>query len=193
VLALATNAGAFDALADDIGIGGARRRALRWTLTHEPERLVTMFSLTEVLSLGTPAVSGGDPLTVGFGSALDSWGMNALTTTGCFCLRLAPPGQWWLVVGRPQLGVVASAMADLNLHVAASLKELQMPAALAKAVLAAAMQDFIDEVRPTDAGDWLTLSRAARAATREQIEDYLSAATADGPLVPDNTRPTPQQ
>ena len=55
------------------------------------------------------------------------------------------------------------------------------------------MQDFIDEVRPSDSGDWLTLARTARSATQEQIEDYLSAATADGPLVPDNTRPTPRQ
>jgi hypothetical protein len=194
VLALATNAAALDTLADDIGMGGARRRALRWTLTHEPDRLATMFSLTEMLSLGTPAVSGADRLTSGFDAGLDAWGMTALTTSGCLCSRLAPPGQWWLVVGRPQLGVVASAIADLNLHVAVKLKELKVPAALAKAVLAAAMQDFIDEVHPTDAADWLTVSRAARTATREQIEDYLAAATADGPLVPDNTRrPTPRQ
>ena len=47
------------------------------------------------------------------------------------------------------------------------------------------MQDFIDEVRPTDEGDWLTLARMSRITTREQIEDYLAVATADGPLVPD--------
>jgi hypothetical protein len=151
-----------------------------------------MFSLSEVLWLGTPEASG-DRLASGFGPTLDPWGMTAMTTVGCLCSRLAPPGQWWFVVGRPQLGVVASAIADLNLHVAVRLKELQVPAALAKAVLAAAMQDFIDEVRPSDAGDWLTLARTARTATREQIEDYLSSATADGPLVPDNTRTTPRQ
>ena len=43
------------------------------------------------------------------------------------------------------------------------------------------MQDFIDEVKPTDDADWLTLVRAARAATRERIEDYIAAATAAGP------------
>jgi hypothetical protein len=193
VLALGANPGGFDALADEIAMGGARRRAIRWTLAHDPDRLPAMFSLSEVLFLGLPAVSGGDRPTSGFGSAFDPWGMVALTTAGCVCSRLAPPGRWWLVVGRPQLGVVASAIADLNLHVAVRLKEMQMPAALAKTVLGAAMQDFIDEVRPTDAADWLTLSRAARTATREQIEDYLSAATGDGPLVPDNTRPTPRQ
>ena len=40
---------------------------------------------------------------------------------------------------------------------------MRLPAALAKVVLAGAMQDFIDEVRPTDDADWLTLVRAARA------------------------------
>ena len=89
------------------------------------------------------------------------------------------------MAGRPQLGIVASGIADLHLHVAAALKELQLPAALARVVLSGAVQDFIDEVRPTDEGDWLTLARRSQTATREQIEDYLAAATADGPLVPD--------
>ena len=47
------------------------------------------------------------------------------------------------------------------------------------------MQDFIDEVRPTDSDDWLTLVRMARSVTRERIEDYVAAVAADGPLVPD--------
>jgi hypothetical protein len=64
-----------------------------------------------------------------------------------------------------------------------------MPAALARVVLSAAMQDFIDEVQPTDDADWLTLARAAQAATREQVEDYLASATADGPLVPVPRKP----
>ena len=65
------------------------------------------------------------------------------------------------------------------------LKEMRLPAAVAKVVLSGAVQDFIDEVRPTDDADWLTLVRAARAATRDRIEDYIAAATAAGPFVPD--------
>ena len=49
------------------------------------------------------------------------------------------------------------------------------------------MQDFIDTVKPSDPGDWLTLARAARTATRERIEDYVAVATAAGPLMPVNT------
>jgi hypothetical protein len=65
------------------------------------------------------------------------------------------------------------------------LRDLRLPAAIAKVVLAGAMQDFIDEVKPTDDSDWLTLARTARTFTRERIEDYVSAATAGGPLMPD--------
>ena len=79
-------------------------------------------------------------------------------------------------------------MADLNLHVATRLRELQLPAALARVVLSAAMQDFIDEVKPTDEADWITMTRAARVLTREQVEDYVAAATAAGPLMPDDEK-----
>jgi len=67
------------------------------------------------------------------------------------------------------------------------LRRLALPAALARVVVSGAMQDFIDTVKPTDPGDWLTLARAARTATRERIEDYVAVATAAGPLMPVNT------
>jgi hypothetical protein len=182
VLAAADDRAAFEALADALGFGGRRRRELRWTLTHDRGLLLSMFSTTELLSLG-----GGNL------RALDAWGMMGLGSSGCLCSRLTPPGRWWLLAGRPQLGIVATGIADLNLHVAATLKELQMPAALAKVVLSGAVQDFIDEVRPTDESDWLTLARMSRIATREQIEDYLAVATADGPLVPDVPTSSPDE
>ena len=49
------------------------------------------------------------------------------------------------------------------------------------------MQDFVDSVNPTDGNDWLTLARAAQAIGRERFEDYIAAATANGPLLPDAT------
>jgi hypothetical protein len=179
VLALSGD-GALESLADEIGLDGRRRREIRWMLAHEPDALLSMFSLTELLSLG-----GADL------RRLDAWGMTGLTTTGCLCSRLTPPGRWWLLAGRPQLGIVATGVSDLHLHVATKLRELQAPAALAKVVLSGAVQDFIDEVRPTDEGDWLTLARRSRTMTREQIEDYLAVATADGPLVPDLSTSAP--
>jgi hypothetical protein len=164
-----------DAVAAELSMEGARRRALAWTFAHEPQRIESLLSLTELLVLGGGRLDD-----------LDAWGMSMLATTGCLCSRLTPPGRWSTLSGRPQLGVAAAGMADVNLQVAVLLKQLQLPAALERVVLSAAMQDFIDQVRPTDEADWITMVRAARTLTREQVEDYVAAATAAGPLVPDD-------
>ena len=115
-----------------------------------------------------------------------------LTARGCPCSRLTPPGRWPTLLGRPPLGLTATAVADIHLHIAIMLKELRLPAALAKVVLAGATQDFIDETKPTDDADWLTLARAARTFTRERIEDYIGTATATGPLMPEGARSGPR-
>ncbi len=65
---------------------------------------------------------------------------------------------------------------------------MRVPARLAKYVLSAALQDFVDEVRGTDPDDWLSLVRGAAAVPLERIEDYVAAAAADGPLLPDLSR-----
>jgi hypothetical protein len=118
--------------------------------------------------------------------------MAVLAANGCMCSRMQPPNSITLLAGRPQLGLSASTMPDLNLRIAILLKELGLPAPLARVVLSAAVQDFIDDAKPTDDGDWLALSRAARSVTRERVEDYIAAATATGPLMPDGGR-TPER
>ena len=153
---------------------GWRVRALRWTARHAPERIGSLFSLTELLYLGG-----------GRGLDLSPWGMSAMTVLGCVCTRLAAPGLSAALVGRPHPALLTATVADLNLRVAVALAELQLPAALAKSVLAVAVQDYVDRVQPSDAGDWLTRVRSAQAISRERIEDYVATATVDGPLVPD--------
>jgi hypothetical protein len=174
VTLLAEESGALDQIADEIRMDGWRRRALQWMLVREPERIGSMFSMTELLYLGGAPVND-----------LQSWGMAAHVTLGCVCSRLAPPGEWRTLLGRPQLGLMATVVPDLHLQVAILLRELQLPAAIARSVLTAAVQDFIDEARPTDANDWLGLVRATQTLTRERVEDYVAGATAYGPLVPD--------
>ena len=171
---------AFERVADEIGMEGWRRRAVRWMLTHEGEKVPTMFSAIELLVLG-----GGRP------ADFNAWGMAMVTAQGCACSRLTPPGSWPTLLGRPPLGLTASSVADMHLHIAIMLRELRLPAAIAKVVLAGAVQDFIDEVKPTDDSDYLTLARTARTFTRDRIEDYVSAATAGGPLMPDQGRSGP--
>ncbi len=177
VAALLSDPKSLDLVADAIEMDGGRRRATAWALVHEPDQAASMFSLRELLQLGDP----------GRDVDLGPWGMAALLSSGCLCTEMPPLGRPLTVAGRPQLGLTAGSVADLNLHVARMMNELGLPAPLAKYVLGAAVQDFMDEVRPTDADDWLTLARAARLLSRERIEDYIAAVTAGGPLVPDNT------
>jgi hypothetical protein len=176
VALLAEDASGFERIVTEIQMDGRRRRALQWTIANEPQQIGSLFSLTELLYLGDGPIA-----------ALNAWGTSAIGWSGCLCTRLAPPPLWLMLSGRPQLGLMAATVPDLNLHVAMMLRELRLPAAVAKVILEAATQDFIDEVRPTDFNDWLTLVRAARTVSRERIEDYVATATAVGPLVPDAT------
>ena len=160
------------AIVRDVSLDGWRARALNWTVAHDPSRAQSLFSLTELLVLG-----GGRP------ASFSAWGTYAYRTAGCLCTRLAEPGDWRHWVGLSQAGLPAILVADLPLNVAVVLHNLHLPAVLAKAVLAAAMQDFVDGINPTDGNDWLTLARAAQGVDRTRFEDYVAAATTDGPLV----------
>ncbi len=173
--ALAAGKEPLDAVAAAIALDGWRRRAASWLVEHEPARLAELFSLTELLILGGATL----------GPDLDSWGTSALHLHGCVCTRLIPTSWWRLLAGRPQHGLMASLVADVNLRIAEALANLRLPAALASHVLAFAVQDFIDEVAPTDPNDWLALTRSAQRLSRIKIEDYVAAAAAvGGPLVP---------
>ena len=174
--AIAADGSNWDDVADEIGLDGARRRAVRWTLAHDRSRLLSFFSLTELLHLGMPQAIAGD---------LDAWGVAADAYDGCLCTRLTRPGLAELIAGRWPAETVATEVADLNLRIAIALAEMKLPAALARGILAAATQDFVDRVKPLYPYDWLTLIREAQALTNERIEDYVAALAADGPLVPD--------
>ena len=156
---------------------GWRARALRWSLVHEPETVPALFSLTELLHLG-----GGGQLD------LDAWGMSAIDAFGCLCSRVPPVAMHTAVTGRGQLGLLAVAVPDLHLRVAVVLRELGVPSGLAKAVLGAALHEFLRDVSPAHTDDWIALVRHARAVSRERIEDYLAAvAASDGPLLASQT------
>jgi hypothetical protein len=176
--ALSNGGEPFNAIADQLRLDGRRRRAIRWTIDAERDRVPALFTLSEMLLLGGVAP----------GTNLDAWGMSALPTAGCLCVRMTFPWTWQLLAGRPQLALGASSSPDLNLQIATMFAEMGLPAALAKSVLAAAVQDFVDDAAPTDPIDWWSLSRTARSVARERLEDYVAAAASiDGVLVPDDT------
>ena len=97
------------------------------------------------------------------------------------------------MTGRLRSGTLSTQIADLNLHIALTLKALNLPAALAKGVLAAATQDYVDTVNPLYTDDWLTLVRRAQAVPPERIADYVAALTSSGPLVADTTPGRPDR
>ena len=164
------------ALAQELRMDGWRARALGWTVSRDAERVAALFTMSELLVLG-----GGTP------AAFQPWGTYALRTRGCLCTELAAPGWWLSWWGLSQVGLPAGLVSDLPLRVAVVLHNLHLPGVLARLVLAAAMQDFVDSVNPTDGNDWLTLARAAQAIAAERFEDYVAAAAADGPLLPDTS------
>jgi hypothetical protein len=174
VEAVAQGDGDVVVLAGEIVMDGRRTRAVKWTIAHDPRRTRSFFSMTELLYLG----GGG-------GRDLSPWGMSALGSTGCLCTQLAGPGAWTALVGRPRFGLLAATVADLNLRVAVVLHELALPAPLTRAVLAFAVREFVERVKPSDTDDWLTLVRTAQDISHERIEDYIAVATAGGPLVPE--------
>jgi hypothetical protein len=180
---LASGARPLDETADALGFDGWRRRSMGWALQHDPATVATSFSLAELLVLG----GGADR------ADLDAWGAPAVQTWGCACLRFPPTDGWRMMAGRQQQALIAASLVDVQLKVALLLAELRLPAALARPVMASAMQDFLDRAAPTDVGDWWSLSRAAQAMSRERFEDFVATAAAvDGPLVPEETGPSRQ-
>jgi hypothetical protein len=166
---------ALDDVADELGFDGWRRRATSWQLAHEPQLMASGFSLVEAFALG-----GGAP-----DADVDAWGAPAVYSEGCLCLRFPDPRARRRFDGRPQLPLMAATMGDLNLVVAMMLRELHLPASMARTILTVGLQDFIDEVRLSNTIDWLALPRQAQSLSRRRFEDYVSAAAAvNGPLTP---------
>ncbi len=179
VLAAATGGEPLSALADAVRFDALRRRGLALAQGAAPTGLPEHFSLAELVHLG------GGPSA----RELAYWGANALPLSGCPCTEMVLPATWPLLAGRPQLPMGAAAVPDLNIRVAEVLTELGLPADLMRPVLAAAIQDFLADAAPIDGGDWWALSVAARAVSRERIEDYVAAAASvGGALIPDEDR-----
>lgn len=174
--AVAAGRQSMPALVDALGLEPIRQRSLTLAQAETPLRIPEMFTLTELVRLG-----GGTTV-----SDLDAWGANAMALTGCACTHTILPSRWGLLTGRPQLPLAAASVPDLNIRIASALADLRLPASLARPVLAAALQDFLEDAAPVDGGDWWALSRSARALSRERIEDYVAAAASvGGVLVPD--------
>jgi hypothetical protein len=118
------------------------------------------FSLAELYALG-----GSD-------AANHAWGVPDVSVAGLLP-RLPPlrPNEDFVGVR----GRLATRVPDLCLRVAAALAQHQLPAQLAPALLAFAVQDLLDEATPMSGDDAEALTRYVRALPDERISGYVAA------------------
>jgi hypothetical protein len=162
------------ALCLDAGFCGWRAELSAWARAEEPEAALSAASLAELAWAGR---SRGAPLP-------DAWGTASLID-GALAVHMPPAWPIELVAGRPTLAHALTQFADLKLRLAEILVERRLPASLTRSLVAAALQDFIDEVQPAFPDDWLTYVRQAQALSPERMDDYVAAlAIPGGPLVP---------
>ena len=154
--------------------GGRARSAGR--SRHEPAARRRCSTMTELLVLGGGLACGVQ--LVGH--------VRRCGRAGCLCTRAgaARPGGG-RGGGCRRSGCRRSLVSDLPLRVAVVLHNLHLPGVLARPVLAAAMQDFVDSVNPTDGNDWLTLARAAQAIDRRTVRRLRRGGDGRWSVVPD--------
>ena len=161
-----------DDLAARAAISPWRRAVLPWMVREEPDEVEAQFSALQRARLGRAALTG-----------LAAWGSVSLST-GSLRLRMPAATVPEAFAGRGADGIVCGQSVDLMLRVAALLTELQLPASLAAPVLSYAMREFLDRVHPVHAADLDAFSRQAGELTRAEVEDYVGALAALGPLRP---------
>ena len=160
-----------------LAIGERRAQAAAWTANHDPSALPELFTLTELVLLGR---TSDEPVPA-------EWGVSCAPIDGSLALAFPDPPAPQRYSGRSGAGFMATRVADLNIRVLEALEERHLPIALAPGVLAAMLQDVLDDARLAYFDDWLSLSREVQSLREDQISDYISALTAGGPLVPAQT------
>jgi hypothetical protein len=173
----AASASALDALAAQAGVDGQRRRLIRWTAARDPSAASRYFALVEVLRVGAGEPSAVEPA---------GWGLPTRVFDGSLDVAMPRVLGWQQLSGRPAAptAVMPACVVDLQLHVAEVLAQLRLPAALTPAVLSFAGWDMVMSAAMTDRDDWFAVIEAAQSLPADRIADYVSALTADGPLVP---------
>jgi hypothetical protein len=158
------------------GISGWRAELLPWARAFEKAAVLPMVARSELVWLGA-----GQPLP----ADVHPWGAPTQPIDGAWALRFPGPEATDAVAGRQASGYLPGRFADLTLRLAETMAEIGVPAALTREVLRAALQRFVDDVRPAYPDDWLALVRHADALARTQVEDYVYGLTVpDGPLIP---------
>jgi hypothetical protein len=173
--ALTADPAGLDGAARAAGLSEWRRQALAWTVQYDPRAVVSSFSVPELFWLGSPRPSATQ--------WAGRWGAAAPAMPGCLCPQMPDARPWEEKTGRPGTGLLATHHVGVLLQVADALASLQLPAALAPAILSFAAQDVLDRAEPAYSNDWGAFERAAQTISVDRLRRYVSALTTDGPLV----------
>ena len=173
-------AGRGDALWEEaprVGVSEWRCRAARWTREQgRGEAHPTDFvALSELMWLGHPEADV---------AALDAWGVSAYPVDGSLSLRMPRGHASEDFQGPRGVGVLAAQTADVHIHVAEMLADLELPASLAPGLAAYIVWDVLTTAEMAHPDDFLALVRATRLLPPDRTFDYVSTLTATGPLVP---------
>ncbi|MGD9904695.1 MAG: hypothetical protein AB7U83_14625 [Vicinamibacterales bacterium] len=160
-----------DGLAEAGRLSADRRAALSWMVGHEPARVVDLFTLAELVRIGEPTAA-----------LPQAFGTPTLAFDGRLRLEWRGAEPWEPYAGRPALGLLAAATADLPLRVAELTVQAGLPPQVYPAVLAYAAQDVIDSAELASSEDWFGLGRRARHLTRERFAEYVDALVRLGVL-----------
>lgn len=167
------------------GMDPLRATLWTWVADEEPARLDSWVSPRERLFVGLE----GTPLPADW----HRWGTAGTPATGCLCTRIVGPGAWDTYAGRIGNAMVAVGVPDLQLRIVEYLAELQLPAPLARDILAAAIQDFINEARSQDQDDWRALIDSVARLDEDRFEQYLGLLTVSGPLFVRDASPSAER
>lgn len=161
--------GSLDQLLYDARVPPLRRALIaRAVDEHASHTIASWLSLTELLRLG-----GADS------GAADALGASAVQLRACLCLAQPPHLDWSAFEGRAETVTWLSAgSADLLLRLGDALAARHIPATAMAAILPTAARWILDHAHPSHWGDWEALSRYAAAMSDRQIDDLISAATA---------------
>jgi hypothetical protein len=162
-----------DALAAEVKMSAVARHVLPWVGARQPEHVIDMFSLRDLLWLGRPALTT---------KQLDRWGVAAEGLDGRRTLAMPPPAPWDDFAGRSEAGQMSTQAPDITLRLVEETARLRLPAALVPSLLAYAIGDYFHDVQIRFADDWWRMTRQARAISATRIEDYVAALAGTGAL-----------
>lgn len=145
--------------------------AYEWARTNEPEAADSVFSLVELLDMGSP-----------FSPSLASLGSQFQALTGSLRLVVPPRVLQDGVPGYVGRGYYATGTLDLKLRIAELMYELHVPALVASLLTARATATVLTDTSPGAAFDWITMRRRMAHFSTDEVGAIISALASEGTM-----------